>query len=103
MEYDLKQVHFNEYCHSCKYTNKNEDEDPCDECLAHPVNLYSHKPVNWEVKKKGYGTTKNRKYGALCVMLGLLSIPVTDYDITFFILMLITGVLLFVTKKHIFD
>ena len=46
---------------------------------------------------------KNRKYGALCVMLGLLSIPVTDYDITFFILMLITGVLLFVTKKHVFD
>lgn len=61
MEYDLKQVHFNEYCHSCKYTNKNEDEDPCDECLAHPVNLYSHKPVNWEVKKKGYGTTKKQK------------------------------------------
>ena len=46
---------------------------------------------------------KNRKYGTLCVMLGLLSIPVTDYDITFFILMLITGALLFVTKKHIFD
>ena len=46
MEYDLKQVHFNEYCHTCKYANKNEDEDPCDECLAHPVNLYSHKPVN---------------------------------------------------------
>ena len=58
MEYDLKQVHFNEYCHTCKYANKNEDEDPCDECLAHPVNLYSHKTVNWEVKKKGYGTTK---------------------------------------------
>ena len=37
------------------------------------------------------------------MMLGLLSIPVTDYDITFFILMLIAGVLLFVTKKHIFD
>lgn len=54
MEQELKIVHFNEYCHTCKHQSKDEDETPCDECLAHPVNTYSHKPVNWEVKKR-YG------------------------------------------------
>lgn len=41
------EVLFGEYCKTCKYKNYAETDSPCAECLAEPVNLYSHKPVNW--------------------------------------------------------
>ena len=47
---DYKEVRFDEYCKTCKYEPKKEDEDPCDECLNNPVSLYSKKPVNWKEK-----------------------------------------------------
>lgn len=47
---EYKEVRFDEYCETCKYESKKEDEDPCDECLNNPVNLYSKKPVNWKAK-----------------------------------------------------
>lgn len=53
MEYIYKEVHFDQYCKTCKYENTPESEDPCDECLMHGSNLYSHKPVNWKEKEKG--------------------------------------------------
>ena len=48
MEESYKEVYYNEYCKTCKHFYTDEWEDPCDECLSKPVNLYSHKPVNWE-------------------------------------------------------
>lgn len=47
-----KEVYFDQYCKTCKHKDLKEEEDPCDECLENPVNTYSHKPVNWEEKKK---------------------------------------------------
>lgn len=41
------EVLFGEYCKTCKYKNYAETDSPCAGCLAEPVNLYSHKPVNW--------------------------------------------------------
>lgn len=46
------EVYFDQYCKSCKYCDQNETLDPCNECLATPGNLYSHKPVNWEEPDK---------------------------------------------------
>jgi len=43
-------VDFEEYCSKCKYKDKEENEDPCWDCLDEPVNLYSQKPVKF-VKK----------------------------------------------------
>ena len=48
MEDTYKEVYFDKYCKTCKYSDKKEDEDPCYDCLAEPVRLYSHKPVNWK-------------------------------------------------------
>lgn len=48
MEYILKEVYFHEYCKTCKYSDKKEDESPCSECLEEPVNAHSHKPVYWK-------------------------------------------------------
>lgn len=45
-----KEVHFDQYCKKCKHEKNKEKEDPCDECLSEPVNLYSHKPVKFEEK-----------------------------------------------------
>ena len=47
-----KEVYFDKYCETCKFKERREDEDPCDECLAETVNLYSHKPVYWKEKEK---------------------------------------------------
>ena len=43
-----KEVHFNEYCKTCKHKDVKEADDPCYDCLNEPVNLNSHKPVKYE-------------------------------------------------------
>lgn len=54
MEDIYKEVYFDKYCGSCKYEDLPEKDDTCHECLNNPVNLYSHKPVNWKERKKAY-------------------------------------------------
>lgn len=44
----VKFVEFVKYCHKCVNKDKPESEDPCHDCLNHPVNLGSHKPVNFK-------------------------------------------------------
>lgn len=46
-----KAVYFDFYCKRCLYEKKSELGEPCFECLAHPVNWNSHKPVNYEEKE----------------------------------------------------
>ena len=48
MENIYKEVYFGEYCKTCKHYKLQENKEPCHECLNNPVNVYSHKPVNWE-------------------------------------------------------
>ena len=45
-----KEVYFDQYCKSCKHLAKDDVEEPCNSCLDNPVNLGSHKPVNYEEK-----------------------------------------------------
>lgn len=49
MEETYKEVYFGEYCKSCEHftDDENDIESPCYDCLNEPVNLYSHKPVNY--------------------------------------------------------
>lgn len=49
---DYKEVYFDKYCNTCKYEKTAEKDDPCNRCLEEPVNLYSHKPVEWKEKTK---------------------------------------------------
>lgn len=52
-----KEVDFLEYCPLCVHYNEPDDRYPCDDCLAHPWNTDSHKPVEFVAKpsndKKG--------------------------------------------------
>lgn len=53
MNYDhRKLVNFFEWCKKCRYTKTNPEEYPCTECVSHPVNIDSHKPVKWEEDNK---------------------------------------------------
>lgn len=45
---DEKIVFYDEYCSKCKYYNASEASDVCNECLNNPVNVDSHKPINYE-------------------------------------------------------
>lgn len=50
MEEIYKEVYFDKYCKTCQHEKKSDQDDPCDLCVRTPVNLYSHKPINWEEK-----------------------------------------------------
>ena len=45
-------VDFHKYCPKCKHVNVNEVHDPCNECLEHPANENSEKPVKFEERKE---------------------------------------------------
>lgn len=51
MEYDYKEVYYDQYCSRCVHRELEEDDEPCRDCLNEPVNVYSHKPVYWEENK----------------------------------------------------
>ena len=51
MEYHEKIVAFDIWCPKCKHRNKDENQEPCDDCLAEPINIDSQKPVHWEERK----------------------------------------------------
>ena len=46
-----KEVHFHEYCKSCRHSKVVETEEPCEECLSEPINLNTHRPVKYEMKE----------------------------------------------------
>lgn len=50
METHEKEVYFHLYCKSCKHCKVKNVEEPCNECLEHPINIDTHRPVNWEAK-----------------------------------------------------
>lgn len=52
MEDTYKEVYFGQYCKTCKFKDDDENDisSPCYDCLHEPVNLYSHKPMNYEKK-----------------------------------------------------
>lgn len=52
MDSEYKEVYFDKYCSTCKHKPVKDDEEPCDECLSEPINLYSHKPIKWEEDEK---------------------------------------------------
>lgn len=49
-ECDHREVNFYKYCPLCKYSELNSTDEPCDECLGYPENMYSEKPVKYEEK-----------------------------------------------------
>ena len=49
---DYQFVAFYKYCEKCKHSDLKDYQDPCEECLTAPVNLYIDKPVNFEPKEE---------------------------------------------------
>ncbi len=53
-------VEFDKFCKDCKYYDKNETEEPCNECLTNPTNINSVKPVMFK-EASGTSKTDNKK------------------------------------------
>ena len=51
MEYDYKEVYFDEYCKICEHKDLDDSENPCCICLSEPMNLHTHKPIKFKEKK----------------------------------------------------
>lgn len=47
MENEQKIVDFDLWCNRCKHRKLDGGQDPCNECLNNPVNINSHKPINF--------------------------------------------------------
>lgn len=47
-----KVVYFGHYCPRCLYSNYPETAEPCDDCIAQPVNEDSHKPLCFKERSK---------------------------------------------------
>jgi len=49
---DTREVRFDEWCSKCEYSDITEDnmnpKDPCWDCLHEPMNIDSHKPINFK-------------------------------------------------------
>ena len=52
MEHIWKEVDYAKYCKTCVYYDKEDIDDPCNECLAEPMNEYSRKPVEYKEDPK---------------------------------------------------
>lgn len=61
MDEGYKEVYFGEYCKTCEHETLAEDIDPCHDCLNNPVNVYSHKPVNYVQAERGHVEATKRK------------------------------------------
>lgn len=64
MNENTKEVNFFEFCPICKHDSADESSDPCNECLEHPYNENSKKPVNFapiDKFAKAYGFKTERE------------------------------------------
>ena len=48
MENIYKEVDFKTYCKTCEHKDLEEKFDPCNDCLAEPMNANSDKPIYWK-------------------------------------------------------
>ena len=47
---DRRIVDFSKYCKVCKHKEKDESEEPRNECLSEPLNYNTDKPTKYEEK-----------------------------------------------------
>ena len=47
---EYQEVYFHLYCEKCEYKGLDSVEEPCNHCLDNPINIRSHKPVDFKEK-----------------------------------------------------
>lgn len=60
MEIFEKEVYFHFWCPKCRNSGTKETDMPCNECLAYPFNIHSHKPIHFNTEEDSNGR-KNSK------------------------------------------
>ena len=66
MEYPEKFVRFDEFCPKCKFYKVDDGEDPCHDCLQHPVNLHSRVPTEFKEAKSAKTSTNAKSRSGRC-------------------------------------
>lgn len=58
---NLREVDFEKYCKTCVDEDTDEVKDPCNECLSHPYNEQSAKPIHYseDLKKLKKNSERN--------------------------------------------
>ena len=56
---NTKEVRFDNWCHTCKYRDKEATDIPCNDCLAQPYNIDSSKPIYYKEEEKHGDTDDN--------------------------------------------
>lgn len=59
---NTKEVYFDDYCKRCEYKNDPESSDICNDCLNHPYNYNTHKPVRF--RQSHISNKKDQSYEA---------------------------------------
>lgn len=56
-------VEFDKYCSTCQYKNVDDTKglEPCNECLANPINTNSRKPINYKKIEENKKAKENIK------------------------------------------
>lgn len=66
MEYPQKEVRFYEFCPKCKFYKLDEGEDPCNDCLQNPSNLYSRVPTEFKEADNAKTSTNAKSRSSRC-------------------------------------
>ena len=66
MEYPQKEVRFDEVCPKCKFYKLDEGEDPCNDCLQNPSNLYSRVPTEFKEADNAKTSTNAKSCSSRC-------------------------------------
>lgn len=48
---EYKEVRFDVYCKKCKFKEIDGSKDPCNDCLAEPVNVQTEVPLYYKEEK----------------------------------------------------
>ena len=48
---NTKEVYFVAYCDKCIHKDKSGSDEPCNDCLAQPFMIDSHKPLHFKEDK----------------------------------------------------
>ncbi len=47
IDYSEFMVRYDKWCVKCKYKDRDENKDPCEECLENPTNINTERPINF--------------------------------------------------------
>ena len=61
VELKAKEVRYDKYCPTCKYSSLKDTDEPCDSCIEQFHNDGTDKPIKYEERENGTNRNHKRK------------------------------------------